>query len=167
MPRLGLGTEEDGNNSDDSDSNEDKAKVDDLEEEQGKACLMVVHSTPASSVMSILLEALLLGHKDPVTSFSWSWRCCRSNNGNNSNRPCPLRSSMDQTIVLWMEEEGGAWILILRVGGSDRIVAQGVHQCRLLVQQGLHHETWVQRVRSFLDAYCALARWYNTTLLYL
>ncbi|KAL3798132.1 hypothetical protein ACHAW5_001184 [Stephanodiscus triporus] len=106
--------------SDDGDSDEDEANVDDLEEEQGEARLTVVHSIPASSVTSISLEALLLGHEEPVTSLSWRRR--RPKNGDNNDRPCLLSSSMDRTILLWMEEEGGAWIPISRVGSAGGIL---------------------------------------------
>lgn len=64
----------------------DEAIIDDLEEEEGEARLMIYHSGSSTAVS---LEALLLGHEEPVTSLVWRKR------KNIKDKPCLLSSSMD------------------------------------------------------------------------
>lgn len=126
MPRAGgtdYGIEIDGD-----DDVGDEADVDDLEEEEeGEARLTVVHSVAASAITAISLEALLVGHEEAVTSISWRRRS--GTLGGINDGPCLLSSSMDRTILLWMEEGhandgggGGVWVPISRVGSAGGIL---------------------------------------------
>lgn len=111
---------------DDSDglenSDDDEANIDDLEEEEGEARLIVNHATATTTAVS--LEALLLGHEEPVTSLTWRHQTKKS------DKPCLLSSSMDRTILLWMEEAddspgatgAGVWVPISRVGSAGGIL---------------------------------------------
>jgi len=117
-----------------SDSDDDEANIDDLEEEEGEARLVIHHADSGSSsttTTAVSLEALLLGHEEAVTSLTW-----RPNQGNKKEKPCLLSSSMDRTILLWMEESneeedgvsggGGVWVPISRVGSAGGILGGSI-----------------------------------------
>lgn len=94
----------------------DEAIIDDLEEEEGEARLMVYHSGSSTAVS---LEALLLGHEEPVTSLTWRKR------KNIKDKPCLLSSSMDRTILLWMDDED-VWAPVSRVGSAGGILGGSI-----------------------------------------
>jgi elongator complex protein 2 len=94
----------------------DEAIIDDLEEEEGEARLMIYHSGSSTAVS---LEALLLGHEEPVTSLSWRKR------KNVNEKPCLLSSSMDRTILLWMDDED-VWAPVSRVGSAGGILGGSI-----------------------------------------
>eukprot|EP00984_Skeletonema_dohrnii_P003326 scaffold1117_cov187-Skeletonema_dohrnii-CCMP3373.AAC.2 len=94
----------------------DEAIIDDLEEEEGEARLMVYHSGSSTAVS---LEALLLGHEEPVTSLTWRKR------KNINEKPCLLSSSMDRTILLWMDDED-VWAPVSRVGSAGGILGGSI-----------------------------------------
>jgi len=120
-----------------SDSDDDEANIDDLEEEEGEARLVINHSSGNSDSSSnittaVSLEALLLGHEEAVTSLTW-----RQTTSNKKEKPCLLSSSMDRTILLWMEESneeegegvgsgGGVWVPISRVGSAGGILGGSI-----------------------------------------
>ena len=94
----------------------DEAIIDDLEEEEGEARLMIYHSGSSTAVS---LEALLLGHEEPVTSLVWRKR------KNIKDKPCLLSSSMDRTILLWMDDED-VWAPVSRVGSAGGILGGSI-----------------------------------------
>jgi WD40 repeat protein len=83
--------------------------------EEGESRLEIFHD---ARVTSVYLEALLIGHEEPVTSVSW--------------HPCPksiygrdlilISSSMDRTILVWGEHESGILTPISRVGSAGGIL---------------------------------------------
>ena len=110
----------------DGDSDVDEDIIDDIEEEEGEARLLISHDKHTTAVS---LEALLLGHEEAVTSLSWRphVRSCP--------KDCLLSSSMDRTILLWMEEDyeadaagggGGVWSPISRVGSAGGILGGSI-----------------------------------------
>ncbi|KAL7471395.1 hypothetical protein ACHAXS_011684 [Conticribra weissflogii] len=119
------------------DNDEDEANIDDLEEEEGEARLTLQHAaTSGYSVTAISLEALLLGHEEAVTSLNWRVKGMGNKQG---DKPCLLSSSMDRTIMIWMEEEtsandcdgigggsGGVWVPISRVGSAGGILGGSI-----------------------------------------
>ena len=129
----GLENKEDDDNSgasDDSDD-DDEANIDDLEEEEGEARLIVNHAAFSSETnnnttvtTAVSLEALLLGHEEAVTSLTW-----RRSRKTSDDKPCLLSSSMDRTILLWMEESdatGSVWVPISRVGSAGGILGGSI-----------------------------------------
>jgi WD40 repeat protein len=116
--------------SDDDESNnsseEDEANIDDLEE--GEARLIIHHSSNNSYDSTVVsLEALLLGHEEAITSLSWR------HGHKSSQKPCLLSSSMDRSILLWMEQEYeqqnvslGVWVPISRVGSAGGILGGSI-----------------------------------------
>ncbi|KAL7502651.1 hypothetical protein ACHAXN_000578, partial [Cyclotella atomus] len=106
-----------------NDSDEDEANIDDLIE--GEARLVLHHAANHTTMIS--LEALLLGHEEGITSLSWR-------NPTKSKRPCLLSSSMDRSILLWMEQEyeqdnnvtSGVWVPISRVGSAGGILGGSI-----------------------------------------
>ena len=131
--------EESGGSEVDENSDDDEANIDDLEEEEGEARLIINHHSAESSsattptTTAVSLEALLLGHEEAVTSLTW-----RHQSKGGRDKPCLLSSSMDRTILLWMEEandgdaavaatgiaaSGGVWVPISRVGSAGGIVS--------------------------------------------
>jgi len=127
--------EDDGGDIEDND--EDEANIDDLEEEEGEARLTIRHAASSGfSTTAISLEALLLGHEEAVTSLNWR----EKGMGNKKrDKPCLLSSSMDRTILIWMEEEnsaddddgiggggGGVWVPISRVGSAGGILGGSI-----------------------------------------
>eukprot|EP00986_Skeletonema_menzelii_P003511 scaffold1089_cov131-Skeletonema_menzelii.AAC.4 len=94
----------------------DEAIIDDLEEEEGEARLMIYHSGSSTAVS---LEALLLGHEEPVTSLTWRKR------KNINDKACLLSSSMDRTILLWMDDED-VWAPVSRVGSAGGILGGSI-----------------------------------------
>lgn len=134
-PDNNVDDEDDG--SDIEDNDEDEANIDDLEEEEGEARLTIRHAaTSGISTTAISLEALLLGHEEAVTSLNWR----EKGMGNKKrDKPCLLSSSMDRTILIWMEEEtsvedddgiggggGGVWVPISRVGSAGGILGGSI-----------------------------------------
>ena len=70
------------------------------------------------SVTSVYLEALLVGHEEPVTSISWH-PCRKSIYGRDL---ILISSSMDRTILVWGEHESGILTPISRVGSAGGIL---------------------------------------------
>jgi len=130
--------DEDDINSDDDD-NEDEANIDDLQEDEGEARLIITHALNrdgGGEVTAVSLEALLMGHEEAVTSLTWRPRRYRQNQPSGIDKPCLLSSSMDRTILLWMEEGysevvdgrggGGIWTPISRVGSAGGILGGSI-----------------------------------------
>ena len=63
-----------------------------------------------------------MGHEEAVTSLNWRREQQQHQSGEN---PCLLSSSMDRTILLWMEEDG-VWVPISRVGSAGGILGGSV-----------------------------------------
>lgn len=125
--------EVEGETGDEGSDDEDEAMIDDLEEEEGEARL-VINTAPSGGAggitSAVSLEALLLGHEEAVTSLAWR----RPGEG---RAPLLLSSSMDRTILLWMEEDpspeeggggaaGGVWVPVSRVGSAGGILGGSV-----------------------------------------
>ena len=128
-PSEDVALDDDESNS--SSEEEDEANIDDLEE--GEARLVMYHSNHyAYDVTSVSLEALLLGHEEAVTSVSWR----RDNDAainKVSSKPCLLSSSMDRSILIWMEQDYerdnitcGVWTPISRVGSAGGILGGSI-----------------------------------------
>ncbi|KAL7537175.1 hypothetical protein ACHAXR_007644 [Thalassiosira sp. AJA248-18] len=136
----GRNNEEEDSDSDEENS-DDEVDIDDLEEEEGEARLIISHdhniaagcnNTTAMTTLTttaVSLEALLLGHEEAVTSLTWR-KPQPQQRGN--NKPCLLSSSMDRTILLWMEEDHGEkgggllWVPISRVGSAGGILGGSI-----------------------------------------
>ena len=124
---IALDYDESNNSSED----EDEANIDDLEE--GEARLIMYHSNSyAYDVTSVSLEALLLGHEEAVTSLSWR-KDDDASMGKTSSKPCLLSSSMDRSILLWMEQDYDrdnvtcrVWTPISRVGSAGGILGGSI-----------------------------------------
>mmetsp|Transcript_12089 Transcript_12089/g.22616 ORF Transcript_12089/g.22616 Transcript_12089/m.22616 type:complete len:1103 (-) Transcript_12089:973-4281(-) len=114
---------------------EEDANDEDLLEE-GEARMYIYYQNMEGVHMkcAITLEALLIGHEEGVTSVQWR---------PNSNKPCLLSSSMDRSILIWMEEEmdeteevgsslvtseglGNVWVPITRVGTAGGILGGSI-----------------------------------------
>eukprot|EP00978_Attheya_sp_CCMP212_P001728 scaffold3561_cov55-Attheya_sp.AAC.1 len=126
---------------------EDSVKEEDLLEEEGEARLQIFHptshsndndndtddaaSSSSSAVTNVTLEALLIGHEEPVTSVHW----------HPTLEHCLMSASMDRTILLWTpesttsssgdgEEEdtsgGGVWAPLTRVGSAGGIIGGSI-----------------------------------------
>lgn len=104
--------------------------------EEGEARMYIYYQNKEGVLMkcAITLEALLIGHEEGVTSVQWR---------PNSNRPCLLSSSMDRSILIWMEEDieeveemgsslvtseglGNVWVPITRVGTAGGILGGSI-----------------------------------------
>jgi len=133
----------------DDDDDDDKNPIEDLDE--GEARLYIpLTKTPTmpdnmnsstslkAAVVPITLEAVLMGHEGRVTSVSWRPRKVLS------SPPCLLSSSIDRSILIWMEETGttngdslesnmgthpegiGVWVPISRVGAAGGIIGGSI-----------------------------------------
>jgi WD40 repeat protein len=81
--------------------------------------------------VAVTLEALLIGHEEQVTAVSWR---------PNSATPCLISSSMDRSVLIWMEENdytatgemttiegvGNVWAPVTRVGTAGGILGGSV-----------------------------------------
>ncbi len=122
--------EDDQGDHDDDDENDDG---DDLVEE-GEARMYIRYKTNDGTMMesAVTLEALLIGHEESVTAVSWRPM---------SNTPCLISSSMDRSILIWMEENdyttsdtttatiegvGNVWAPVTRVGTAGGILGGSV-----------------------------------------
>jgi WD40 repeat protein len=124
----------DDDSSDGSDD-ESEADEDDLLDE-GEARLRIQHWDGTET--AVTLEALLIGHEEAVTSLSFRPRASNvPMTSSTCPSPCLMSSSMDRSILLWMEESseeddamvdggaaagGGAWVPISRVGAAGGIL---------------------------------------------
>lgn len=118
-------------------SDEDEANIDDLKE--GEARLLINHSANIASTTynttAVSLEALLLGHEEAVTSLSWrgNHRSPYHTSSSKQQQPCLLSSSMDRSILLWMEQDyeqqnitSRVWVPISRVGSAGGILGGSI-----------------------------------------
>ena len=136
-----------------SSSGDDEDDEEDDLLEEGEARLRIQHDNGTET--AVTLEALLLGHEEAVTSVSFrpnarddSFPASLLSKGRHSSSfaengatPCLMTSSMDRTILLWMEENaddegangvkgnfvisgggGGVWVPISRVGAAGGIL---------------------------------------------
>ena len=130
----------------DGSDDESEADEDDLLDE-GEARLRILHGDGTET--AVTLEALLIGHEEAVTSLSFRPRAATALpiSSTSAASPCLMSSSMDRTILLWMEESseeddaladdsvgvvppsatmpstgGGAWVPISRVGAAGGIL---------------------------------------------
>jgi elongator complex protein 2 len=127
-----------GNDDDDDDENlhqdneiDDDEDADDIVEE-GEARMHIYYKKNDGVMMqsAVTLEALLIGHEENVTALSWRPK---------SASPCLISSSMDRSILIWMEEneytngdsvaiEGveNVWAPVTRVGTAGGILGGSV-----------------------------------------
>ena len=125
---LDLDKNDDGDNNDDDEDDDDNALLE-LEEE-GESRLEVVSNT---TVTSVFLEALLLGHEAAVTSVEWH------------PNPLPIygqeslliSSSMDRLILLWTPSVDGIWTPLTRVGSVGGILGGSVGSTLLGYQSAI------------------------------
>ena len=104
---------------DDGDDQDDHLEEEEAAAEEGEARLEIIHN---QKLISVTLEALLIGHEERVTSVAW--------------HPDPkpiygqdlilISSSMDRTILIWSEHESGVWTPISRVGSAGGILGGSV-----------------------------------------
>ena len=119
-------------NQDDDDDDAASMHQEEEEEEEGEARMEVIHGNYSTSV---ILEALLLGHEERVTSVAWH------------PNPEPVygqetilvTSSMDRAIFIWAEHDNGVWTPISRVGSAGGILGGSVGSS-LLGFLGIHLE---------------------------
>jgi elongator complex protein 2 len=103
---------------DEDDEGDDDGNLEE-EAEEGEARLEIFHN---QNLTSVVLEALLIGHEERVTSVSWH------------PNPRPIygqdliliSSSMDRTIFIWSEHESGVWTPISRVGSAGGILGGSI-----------------------------------------
>ena len=81
--------EEEKEAEDDEDDNEDL-----LEDGEARLYIYLEHDSGKKQI-SVSLEALLIGHEEPVTSVAWRPK---------ASVPSVVSSSMDRSILIWMEE---------------------------------------------------------------
>ncbi|XP_050665246.1 elongator complex protein 2 [Leptidea sinapis] len=62
---------------------------------------------------SVKLDAVLAGHEGWVYGVHWD---CINEIGNKQKRQQLLSSSLDKTIIIWQQENTGAWVETVRVG---------------------------------------------------
>ncbi len=79
------------------DSEEDEEEDDEDLIEEGEARMYIRYTNKEGNIAqsAVTLEALLIGHEEHVTSVAWR---------PNSSAPCVISSSMDRSILIWMEE---------------------------------------------------------------
>jgi WD40 repeat protein len=135
---------------DDDDDNEDDL----LEEGEARMYIYYQNKNGVPMKCAITLEALLIGHEEGVTSVQWR---------PNSNKPCLLSSSMDRSILIWMEEDmddlgemgpslvtseglGNVWIPITRVGTAGGILGGSIGSSLL----GFINALWSQNGRQIV-----------------
>jgi elongator complex protein 2 len=108
---------------DDDDDDEVLNNDDEEEDEEGESRMEIINTVArTSTVTSVTLEALLIGHEDSVTSVSWH------------PNPKPtygksmllISSSMDRTVLLWTSGSDGIWTPLSRVGSAGGILGGSV-----------------------------------------
>lgn len=115
----------------DDDGDDDKDDGVDLVEE-GEARMHVYYQEKNGNIMqsAVTLEALLIGHEEQVTAVSWR---------PDAKTPCLISSSMDRSILIWMEENdyttnegleidgvGNVWAPVTRVGTAGGILGGSI-----------------------------------------
>ena len=117
-----LQVEQDTEGDDDDDDENDANHVEEEEEEEGESRLEIVHSN-SQHVTSVTLEALLIGHEEPVTAVRWH----PSPRQSYKQDLILISSSMDRTIFIWGEhDENGVWTPISRVGSAGGILGGSI-----------------------------------------
>mmetsp|Transcript_15845 Transcript_15845/g.18407 ORF Transcript_15845/g.18407 Transcript_15845/m.18407 type:complete len:962 (-) Transcript_15845:204-3089(-) len=126
--------DDNGDDGDDDDDDESEADDDDLIEEGEARMFIRFENNEGVKVQSaVILEALLIGHEENVTAVSWR---------PGSSKPCLISSSMDRSILIWMEESdnneednesslvtsgvGNVWAPMTRVGTAGGILGGSV-----------------------------------------
>ncbi len=100
--------------------------------EEGEARMHVYYQDKNGNIMqsAVTLEALLIGHEEQVTAVSWR---------PDAKTPCLISSSMDRSILIWMEENdytnnegleidgvGNVWAPVTRVGTAGGILGGSI-----------------------------------------
>jgi WD40 repeat protein len=108
--------------------------------EEGEARMFIRYdNADGNGVQSaVTLEALLIGHEEHVTSVAW-----RPGPKSKAQAPCLISSSMDRSILIWMEEEdeqtnasasavtmsegsGNVWVPVTRVGTAGGVLGGSI-----------------------------------------
>eukprot|EP00551_Chaetoceros_affinis_P011591 CAMPEP_0203662444 /NCGR_PEP_ID=MMETSP0090-20130426/406_1 /ASSEMBLY_ACC=CAM_ASM_001088 /TAXON_ID=426623 /ORGANISM="Chaetoceros affinis, Strain CCMP159" /LENGTH=969 /DNA_ID=CAMNT_0050525227 /DNA_START=31 /DNA_END=2937 /DNA_ORIENTATION=- len=151
--REGAGGLEEGQGGDD-----ESDEGDDLVEE-GEARMFIRYKKIDGTMVesAVTLEALLIGHEENVTAVSWRPM---------SPNPCLISSSMDRSILIWMEENdyttstadtatgtatiiegvGNVWAPVTRVGTAGGILGGSVGSSLL----GFVNVVWDGRGRQII-----------------
>ncbi|KAL3921517.1 MAG: hypothetical protein SGILL_002708, partial [Bacillariaceae sp.] len=157
LPKAAIrhGSEDRNNGSDDDDDDDENDDADDEEMVEGEARLELFHGK--NQLISVYLEALLIGHEEMVTSVAW-----HPNPQPTYQQDLILIScSMDRTIFIWSstqgnntgygigsngDDTGGVWTPIARVGSAGGILGGPVGTSLLgflNVQAEPIHGSWI------------------------
>jgi elongator complex protein 2 len=120
----------DSMNTDVNTFNEDDSDQEDNEDliEEGEARMFLKYQDDDGKIVqsAVTLEALLIGHEEQVTAVAWR---------PHSSKPCLISSSMDRSILIWMDEtdqeateagEASQWAPITRVGTAGGILGGSI-----------------------------------------
>ncbi|GFH47230.1 hypothetical protein CTEN210_03705 [Chaetoceros tenuissimus] len=119
---------------DDDNSDDDSVDEDLIEEGEARMYVRYTNSNGENVEIAVTLEAILIGHEEQVTSVQWR---------PNSDKPCLISSSMDRSILIWMEEDGedenniiqyahineglgNVWVPITRVGTAGGVLGGSI-----------------------------------------
>lgn len=123
------------NDDDDDDEDDDEDDEDLMEEGEARMYIRYVNGSKVAVQIAVTLEALLIGHEEGVTSVQWRPNCMK---------PCLISSSMDRSILIWMEEgdydndghghvsysmnegTGNVWVPITRVGTAGGVLGGSI-----------------------------------------
>jgi len=110
-----------------NDTDSDQEDNEDLIEEGEARMFLQYENDDGKHVQSaVTLEALLIGHEEQVTSVAWR---------PHSSELCLISSSMDRSILIWMDEtdqeameagEASQWVPITRVGTAGGILGGSI-----------------------------------------
>ena len=134
--------EDDDNSGEDSEDDDDEGEDEEDEDdenliEEGEARMYLRYENGDGVIVqsAVTLEALLIGHEEHVTSVGWR---------PGSVKPCLISSSMDRSILIWMEEDeqeqsesaaavmsmsegsGNVWVPVTRVGTAGGVLGGSV-----------------------------------------
>ena len=123
--------EDDVEGGDDDDDDDEEDDEDLIEEGEARMYIRYDNSDGTNVQSAVTLEALLIGHEEHVTSVAWRPQ---------SSAPCLISSSMDRSILIWMEENeesnssvaavsegtGNVWVPITRVGTAGGVLGGSV-----------------------------------------
>ena len=135
---IGIAT---ATNDDEDDDDDDDDDEDLIEEGEARMYIRYVNGIGEAVQIAVTLEALLIGHEEGVTSVRWRPNC---------EKPCLISSSMDRSILIWMEEgdndgndgngddgdghvsysmnegTGNVWVPITRVGTAGGVLGGSI-----------------------------------------
>ena len=118
----------------DNDDEEEEIDQDDDDDEEEEARLEIHHTRhgagAGAAVTRVSLEALLIGHEEPVTSVVWHpkpQQLYSSSSSSSSSLRVLISSSMDRTLLIWTPQADDAvWTPLTRVGAAGGILGGSI-----------------------------------------